>query len=98
MFKVGFAGYLDVLSADERFLDCELERIALNAVSYTHLDVYKRQVIPGWYTSGILLYARACKAADRRKSSISNGVFTLRASRIIAVPSTTWRLYTSRCV
>ena len=24
MFKVGFAGYLDVLSADERFLDCEL--------------------------------------------------------------------------
>lgn len=22
MFKVGFAGYLDVLSADERFLDC----------------------------------------------------------------------------
>ena len=29
------------------------------------------------------------RTADRRKSSISSGVFTLRASRIIAVPSTT---------
>lgn len=32
LFKTGFAGYLDVLSADERYLDCELERIELNIV------------------------------------------------------------------
>ena len=30
LFKVGYVGYLDVLSADERFLNCELERIAIN--------------------------------------------------------------------
>ena len=33
LFKVGFVGYLDVLSADERFVNCELERIALNIES-----------------------------------------------------------------
>lgn len=33
LFKTGFVSYLDVLSADERYLDCELERIDLN-VSY----------------------------------------------------------------
>ena len=36
LFKAGFAGYLDVLSADERYLDCELERIDLN-VAYCKL-------------------------------------------------------------
>ena len=36
LFKTGFAGYLDVLSADERYLDCELERIDLN-VAYCKL-------------------------------------------------------------
>ena len=36
LFKTGFAGYLDVLSADERYLDCELERIDLN-VAYCRL-------------------------------------------------------------
>ena len=36
LFKTGFAGYLDVLSSDERYLDCELERIDLN-VSYCKL-------------------------------------------------------------
>ena len=36
LFKTGFAGYLDVLSADERYLDCELERIELN-VAYCQL-------------------------------------------------------------
>ncbi len=42
MFKVGFAGYLDVLSADERFLDCELERIALNVESCKlHVMLYR---------------------------------------------------------
>ena len=42
MFKVGFAGYLDVLSADERFLDCELERIALNVESCKlHIMLYR---------------------------------------------------------
>ena len=30
LFKVGYVGYLEVLSADERFLNCELERIAIN--------------------------------------------------------------------
>ena len=30
LFRTGFVGYLDVLSADERYLDCELERIDLN--------------------------------------------------------------------
>lgn len=40
--KVGFAGYLDVLSADERFLDCELERIALNVESCKlHIMLYR---------------------------------------------------------
>lgn len=34
LFKTGFVSYLDVLlSADERYLECELERIDLN-VSY----------------------------------------------------------------
>lgn len=42
MFKVGFAGYLDVLSADERFLNCELERIALNVESCKlHVMLYR---------------------------------------------------------
>lgn len=36
LFKTGFAGYLDVLSSDERYLDCELERIELN-VAYCKL-------------------------------------------------------------
>ena len=36
LFKTGFAGYLDVLSADERYLDCELERIELN-IAYCKL-------------------------------------------------------------
>ena len=30
LFKAGFASYLDLLSADERYLECELERIELN--------------------------------------------------------------------
>lgn len=30
LFKVGYASYLEVLSADERFLSCELERIEVN--------------------------------------------------------------------
>ena len=42
MFKAGFAGYLDVLSADERFLDCKLERIALNIESCNlHIMLYR---------------------------------------------------------
>lgn len=36
LFQTGFVGYLDVLSAAERYLDCELERIDLN-VSYCQL-------------------------------------------------------------
>lgn len=36
LFRTGFVGYLDVLSADERYLDCELERIDLN-VAYCQL-------------------------------------------------------------
>ena len=36
LFKTGFVDYLDVLSADERYLDCELERITLN-VEYCKL-------------------------------------------------------------
>ncbi len=38
LFKTGFVGYLDVLSADERFLDCEMERIKLN-ISYCKMHV-----------------------------------------------------------
>jgi len=38
LFKTGFVGYLDVLSADERYLDCELERIRLN-ISYCKMHV-----------------------------------------------------------
>lgn len=30
MFKLSFVGYLEVLSADERYLECELEQIALS--------------------------------------------------------------------
>ena len=41
LFKTGFAGYLDVLSADERYLDCELERIELNiAYCQIHTMLY----------------------------------------------------------
>lgn len=36
LFQTGFVGYLDVLSAAERYLECELERIDLN-VSYCQL-------------------------------------------------------------
>lgn len=36
LFKTGYAGYLDVLSADERYLACELERIDLN-IAYCQL-------------------------------------------------------------
>lgn len=42
LFKTGFAGYLDVLSADERYLDCELERIELNiAYCQVHTMLYR---------------------------------------------------------
>lgn len=42
LFKTGFAGYLDVLSADERYLDCELERIELNiAYCQLHAMLYR---------------------------------------------------------
>ena len=42
LFKTGFAGYLDVLSADERYLDCELERIELNiAYCRVHTMLYR---------------------------------------------------------
>ncbi len=42
LFKAGFAGYLDVLSADERYLDCELERIELNiAYCKLHTMLYR---------------------------------------------------------
>ena len=42
LFKTGFAGYLDVLSADERYLDCELERIELNiAYCQIHTMLYR---------------------------------------------------------
>ena len=42
LFKTGFAGYLDVLSADERYLECELERIELNiAYCQLHAMLYK---------------------------------------------------------
>lgn len=42
LFKTGFAGYLDVLSADERFLDCELERIEINiAYCQIHTMLYR---------------------------------------------------------
>lgn len=42
LFKTGFAGYLDVLSADERYLECELERIELNtAYCQLHAQLYK---------------------------------------------------------
>ena len=42
LFKTGFAGYLDVLSADERYLNCELERIELNiAYCQIHTMLYR---------------------------------------------------------
>lgn len=37
LFKTGFVGYLDVLSANERFLDCELELIDLE-ISFCKLN------------------------------------------------------------
>ena len=42
LFKTGFASYLDVLSADERYLECELERIALSvAYCQLHTQLYR---------------------------------------------------------
>ena len=40
LFQLNFVGYLEVLSADERYLDCELERIRLNTskcINQVHL-------------------------------------------------------------
>lgn len=40
LFQLSFVGYLEVLSADERYLDCELERIRLNTsrcINQVHL-------------------------------------------------------------
>ena len=42
LFKVGYASYLEVLSADERFVNCELERIAINVdACKLHIMLYR---------------------------------------------------------
>ena len=42
LFQLSFVGYLEVLSADERYLDCELERIELNtAKCINHVYLYR---------------------------------------------------------
>ena len=42
MFNIGFASYLEVLSADEKYLSCELERINLNIESCKmHIMLYR---------------------------------------------------------
>lgn len=46
LFKTGFVGYLDVLSADERYLECELERIDL-LVSYCQLHAQLYRALGG---------------------------------------------------
>lgn len=46
LFKTGFVGYLDVLSADERYLECELERIELS-VSYARLHAQFYRALGG---------------------------------------------------
>lgn len=46
LFHTGFVGYLDVLSAAERYLDCELERINLN-VSYCQVHTLLYRSIGG---------------------------------------------------
>lgn len=46
LFKTGFVGYLDVLSADERYLDCELERIELN-IDYCKVHAFLYRSLGG---------------------------------------------------
>lgn len=46
LFKTGFVGYLDVLSADERYLECELERIDLT-VGYCQLHAQLYRALGG---------------------------------------------------
>ena len=46
LFKTGFAGYLEVLSADERYLNCELERIEMN-VAYCRLHAMLYRAVGG---------------------------------------------------
>lgn len=42
LFQLGYVGYLEVLSADERFLNCELERIAINIdACKLHIMLYR---------------------------------------------------------
>lgn len=48
LFETGFAGYLDVLSADERYLECELERVELN-VSYCKVHAFLYRSLGGGY-------------------------------------------------
>lgn len=46
LFETGFAGYLDVLSADERYLECELERVELN-ITYCKVHAFLYRSLGG---------------------------------------------------
>lgn len=46
LFKTGFVGYLDVLSADERYLNCELERVEVN-IHYCQLHTLLYRALGG---------------------------------------------------
>ena len=46
LFRLSFVGYLEVLSADERYLDCELERIQLNTYKCIN-NVYLYRALGG---------------------------------------------------
>lgn len=50
LFKVGYVGYLEVLSADERFLNCELERIDIN-INACKLHVMLYRALGGGYNA-----------------------------------------------
>lgn len=46
LFETGFAGYLDVLSADERYLECELERVEL-IITYCKVHAFLYRSLGG---------------------------------------------------
>ena len=87
--------YAQILGANDRL---NFAVIGLNAVSYTHLDVYKRQVMPSNSIEPSAVIAAMGSAAACSSVTPSG----MRASGSVFAPGSTavysCLLYTSRCV
>ena len=75
--------------------------VYLDAVSYTHLDVYKRQDVYWAYNSGVMNGVSGNRFAPNNSYTHEQSIATmlrLYDTKYAEVPSKTCLLYTSRCV